>query len=60
MEYDEIEEIETDYSVYEYNKATNCYRFMDCYTLSQLEEKGINEEKRVKVGYKHMQKYIIK
>ena len=49
-----------EYSVYEYDKATNAYKFLDCMTLQQLRKNGISEEKRVKVGSKNIQKYIIK
>ena len=48
------------YSVYKYSKETNSYKFMDCMTLLQLKKNGIDEEKRVKVESKNIQKYIIK
>jgi len=48
------------YSVYTYDKATDSYKFMDCMTLTQMRKNGINEEKRVKVGTKNLQKYIVK
>jgi hypothetical protein len=48
------------YSVYKYSKETKSYKFMDCMTLTQMRKNGINEEKRIKVGYKNIQKYIIK
>lgn len=48
------------HSVYEYSKETNSYKFMDCMSLTQMRKKGIDEKKRVKVGTKNLQKYIIK
>ena len=48
------------YSVYKYSKETDSYRFMDCMTLLQLKKNGVSEEKRVKVGSKNVQRYIIK
>lgn len=49
-----------EYTVYEYSKETNSYKFMDCMTLTQMRKNGINEEKRIKVGITNLQKYIIK
>jgi hypothetical protein len=49
-----------EYSVYEYNKETDKYKFTNCMTLEQLRKNGISEEKRVKVGSRNIQKYIIK
>ena len=48
------------YDIYEYNKAKNKYEFLDCMTLSQIRKNGVSEAKRVKVGTKNLQKYIIK
>jgi hypothetical protein len=48
------------YSVYKYSKEANSYKFMDCMTLTQMRKNGIDEKKRVKVGYNYIQKYIIK
>ena len=48
------------YSVYEYNKDKNKYKFLDGMTLTQMRKKSINEEKRIKVGSRNIQKYIIK
>ena len=48
------------YSVYKYSKEANSYQFMECMTLHQMRKKGIDEEKRIQVGTKNLQKYIIK